>query len=81
MSEIRTIIITFNPFFQHPKIRGKSDAAIARLIGLKTDTVKAMRNQGDVPFDTIWRICHVLGCQPGDIMAAETVCLVLTTDG
>ena len=80
MSEIKTTVITFDPFFRLPNIKGKSDAAIARLIGLKTDTIKAMRNQGAVPFDTIWRICHVLECQPGDIMAAETVCLVLTND-
>ncbi|MDF2570483.1 MAG: Cro/C1-type DNA-binding domain [Sporomusa sp.] len=80
MCGIRTTEITFDPFFQHPKIKGKSDAVIERLIGLKTDTVKAMRNREDVSFDTIWRICHVLECQPGDIMAAEPVYLVLTND-
>lgn len=80
MSGIKTTIITFDPFFQMQKIRGKSDAAIARLIGLKPDTVKAMTNRDDVPFDTIWRICHVLECQPGDIMTAETVYLVFTNE-
>jgi DNA-binding Xre family transcriptional regulator len=80
MSEIKTTEITFDPLFQLPNIKGKSDASIARLIGLKTDTVKAMRNREEVPFDTIWRICHVLECQPGDIMAVETVYLVFTND-
>jgi DNA-binding Xre family transcriptional regulator len=80
MSEITTTVITFDPFFQLLNIKGKSDAAIARLIGLKIDTVKAMRNQGDVPFDTIWRICHVLECQPGDIMAAHTEYVTLVSE-
>lgn len=80
MKEFRTTEITFDPFFRMPGIEGKSDAAIARLIDLKIDTVRKMRNREDVPLDTIWRICHVMECQPGDIMAAETEYITLVRE-
>lgn len=60
MNESKTTVITFDPFFKLPEIKGKTDAVIARLISVDTDTVKKMRNREDVPFDTIWKniICH-----------------------
>ena len=69
---IRHTIISFEPFFLRREIRSMSDARIGQKFGIPTKTVKAMRMNRDVPFDTIRAVCHELECQPGDIMKAIT---------
>lgn len=69
---IRRTIISFKPFFSRPEVKSLSDAQIGRKMGLPTQTVKAMRRNQEVPFDTIRILCHQLECQPGDILEAIT---------
>ena len=69
---IKHTIITFEPLFQREDMRGLTDAAIARKLALETNTVKAMRYNQDVPYDTIRAVCHALDCQPGDVLKAIT---------
>lgn len=67
---IKHTIISFEPLFQSPAFRGMTDAQIGKKLGIATQTVRAMRYNQEVPFDTIRSVCHALGCQPGDIMKA-----------
>lgn len=69
---IKHTIISFEPLFHREDIRGMTDAQIGRKFGIPTQTVKAMRMNRDVPFDTIRILCHELDCQPGDILKAVT---------
>lgn len=69
---IKHTIISFEPLFHREDMKGLTDAKIAKKLGLHTQTVKAMRYNQDVPFDTIRAICHELDCQPGDILKAIT---------
>lgn len=69
---IKHTIISFEPLFHRADINGLTDAQVGKKLGLPTPTVKAMRYNQEVPFDTIRAICHVLDCQPGDIMKAIT---------
>lgn len=69
---IKKTIISFEPLFLRKDIKGLTDAQIGRRFGLSLRTVKAMRYNQDVPFDTIRVICHELDCQPGDILKAIT---------
>lgn len=75
-NEYRTTIITFKPFFQMSEIKGKPDSYISRKTGIDVSTLKKMRKHNDVPFDVIRKICHVLECQPGDIMEADTIYVI-----
>ena len=67
---IKHTIISFEPLFQRQDIRGMTDAQIGKKLGIATKTVKAMRYNQEVPFDTIRTVCHTLDCQPGDFMKA-----------
>lgn len=69
---IKHTIISFEPLFHRADIKGLTDAQVGRKFGISTQTVKAMRYNQDVPFDTIRAICHVLDCQPGEILKAIT---------
>lgn len=69
---IKHTIISFEPLFHREDIRGMTDAQIGRKLGIATQTVKAMRYNQDVPFETIRMVCHTLDCQPGEIMKAIT---------
>ena len=69
---IKHTIISFDPLFHREDINELTDAKIAKKLCLETQTVKAMRHNQDVPFDTIRAICHELDCQPGDILKAIT---------
>lgn len=69
---IRKTIISFEPFLQRPENCVLTDAQLGKKYGLDTKTVKAMRLNQDVPFDTIRVLCHQLECQPGDILKAIT---------
>lgn len=70
---IKRTIISFDPFLKRDDVKGLTDAQVGRRFGLETSTVKAMRLHQDVPFDTIQKICHALGCQPGDVLNATEV--------
>ena len=70
---IRRTIISFDPFLKRPDVIGLTDAQVGKKYELATQTVKAMRRHLDVPYDTIQKLCHLLECQPGDIMDATTV--------
>ena len=70
---IKRTIISFDPFLKRDDVKGLTDAQVGKRFGLATPTVKAMRLHQDVPFDTIQKICHVLGCQPGDVLNATEV--------
>lgn len=63
-------VISFDPLFQMPAFQGMTDALIGKKLGIAAQTVRAMRYNQEVPFDTICAICHALDCQPGDIMKA-----------
>ena len=65
-------VISFEPLFLRPDICGLTDAKIGKKLGLETQSVKAMRYNREVPFDTLRVICHALGCQPGEIIEAIT---------
>lgn len=67
---IKHTIISFEPLFHMPDLRSMTDAQIGKQLGIATKTVKAMRYNQEVPFDTIRAVCHALECQPGDIMKA-----------
>ena len=67
---IKHTIISFEPLFQIPAFHGMTDAQIGKKLGIATQTVRAMRYNQEVPFDTIRSVCHALDCQPGDIMKA-----------
>ena len=67
---IKHTIISFEPLFHMPDLRSMTDAQIGKQLGIATKTVKAMRYNQEVPFDTIRAVCHELECQPGDIMKA-----------
>lgn len=69
---IKHTIISFEPLFCRGDMKGLTDAQIGKKLGVATKTVKAMRYNQDVPFDTIRAICHALDCQPGDIIKAIT---------
>ena len=69
---IRHTIISFEPFFQREELKGMTNAQIGKKLGISTQTVKAMRYNQDVPFETIRILCHELECQPGDILKAIT---------
>lgn len=69
---IKHTIISFEPLFYREEVKGMTDAQIGKKLGIPTQTVKAMRYNQDVPFDTIRAICHELDCQPGDILKAIT---------
>lgn len=69
---IKHTVISFEPLFYRPDIKGLTDAQVGKRFGIPIQTVKAMRYNQEVPFDTIRAICHVLDCQPGDIMKAIT---------
>lgn len=69
---IRKTIITFEPFLKREDVRSLTDVQVGKKFGLATQTVKAMRRNQEVPFDTIQILCHQLECQPGDIMRAIT---------
>lgn len=69
---IKHTVISFELLFLREDIRGMTDAQIGKKFGISTQTVKAMRYNQDVPFDTIRAICHELDCQPGDILKAIT---------
>ena len=70
---IKRTIISFDPFLKRDDVKGLTDAQVGRRVGLEASTVKAMRLHQDVPFDTIQKICHALGCQPGDVLNATEV--------
>ena len=76
---IKRTIISFDPFLKRDDVKNLTDAQVGRRFGLKTSTVKAMRLHQDVPSDTIQKICHALGCQPGDILNATEVWTILPT--
>lgn len=67
---IKHTVISFEPLFQISAFKGMTDAQIGKKLGIATQTVKAMRYNQEVPFDTIRAVCHALDCQPGDIMKA-----------
>lgn len=69
---IKHTIISFEPLFHRSDIYGLTDAQVGKKLGLPTLTVKAMRYNQEVPFDTIRTICHVLDCQPGEVIKAIT---------
>ena len=69
---IKHTIISFEPLFLREDMRGLTDAKIGKILGLDTQTVKAMRYNQDVPYDTIRAVCHALDCQPGDVLKAIT---------
>lgn len=73
---IRRTIISFDPFLFREDVSGLPDYQVAKKFGLETKTVKAMRRHEEVPFDTIRQLCHVLECQPGDILKATTAYLI-----
>lgn len=67
---IKHTIVSFEPLFRREEVKGLTDAQIGKKLGIATQTVKAMRYNQDVPYDTIRAVCHALECQPGDIMSA-----------
>lgn len=69
---IKHTIISFEPLFHIPAFRGMTDAQIGKKLGIATQTVRAMRYNQEVPFDTIRAVCHALECQPGDVLKAIT---------
>ena len=68
----RYTVLSFDPFFARAEIRKLTDARIARKIGITPADVKAMRRRADVSTAVVRQICHVLQCQPVDIMEALT---------
>ena len=69
---IKHTIISFESLFHREDMRDLTDAKIGKKLGLDTQTVKAMRYNQDVPYDTIRAVCHALDCQPGDVLKAIT---------
>ena len=67
---IKHTIISFEPLFHREDMRGLTDAQIGKKLGITMPTVKAMRYNQDVPYDTIRAVCHALDCQPGDVIKA-----------
>lgn len=69
---LKHTIISFEPLFHREDMKGLTDAKIGKKLGLDTHTVRAMRYNQDVPYDTIRAVCHALDGQPGDVLKAIT---------
>ena len=53
--------------------RGLSQRQLAALAGLRPDTVSALERgaSAGIRFDTLARLCEVLGCDPGDLLEID----------